>query len=279
MGKMISNFAKERIITILNRIEADEAVCILYACESGSRAWGFESKNSDFDVRFIYLRPPSWYLSVQKKRDVIEVPIDNDLDVSGWDLSKALDLFRKSNPPLLEWLQSPIIYKEKGSAVGKLRDLMRDYYAPISCMHHYLHMAQGNYREYLHGDVVWIKKYFYVLRPVLACMWIEQGLGVVPMEFEMLVDRLITDTSLRKAINRLLILKRDGQELDKGKRIDELSEFIDQQISRLSIGDQRPPHTKDPKTLDALFIEILIETYGNNIEHFIGGDANNLRSS
>lgn len=262
----MSQSAQKRIQIELDRIEEEETVRVLYACESGSRAWGFESEDSDFDVRFIYLRPPSWYLTVQKKRDVIEKPIDNDLDISGWDLPKALELFRKSNPPLLEWLQSPIVYREEGSAANRLRQLMPNYYAPIACMYHYLHMAQGNNRDYLRGDVVWVKKYFYVLRPVLACMWIEQDLGVVPTEFGILVNRLITDPDLRQSIDRLCGQKKAGQELDQGKRIPEISDFVDQQLSRLSAAHQKPADTRGPAMLDALFVELLIETYGPSIE-------------
>jgi len=115
---------KQQIETELQRIEQEEGVKIIYACESGSRAWGFPSKDSDYDVRFIYIRPVEWYLSIFEKRDVIERPIISDmLDINGWDLKKALNLFRKSNPPLLEWLQSPIVYLEKGSVAEHIRRL------------------------------------------------------------------------------------------------------------------------------------------------------------
>ncbi len=121
--------------------------------------------------------------------DIIERPIDGLLDISGWDLTKALQLLRKSNPPLLEWLQSPIVYRQRSSVVERIRELMPQYYQPAACHYHYLHMAQGNYRDYLQGDTVWLKKYLYVLRPVLACLWIERGYGVVPIEFHKLVER------------------------------------------------------------------------------------------
>lgn len=160
---------KEKIIARLNNVETEECVKILYACESGSRAWGFPSADSDFDVRFLYLHPKDWYLSIdlEQKRDVIERPISDQIDLSGWDLRKALWLFRKSNPPLLEWLGSPIVYWERYSTATQMRQLAETYYSPKACMYHYLHMARGNYREYLKGEHVWIKKYFYVLRPIL----------------------------------------------------------------------------------------------------------------
>lgn len=120
----------------LTRIEAEYGVTILYACESGSRAWGFESVDSDFDVRFIYLHRTSWYLTIAPERDVIEQPICDQLDLSGWDLPKAIELFRRSNPPLLEWIQSPIVYRSKSHLIDGLRRLLARYYSPISCMHH-----------------------------------------------------------------------------------------------------------------------------------------------
>ncbi len=144
---------EQEIRSQLENIEAEEGVRILFACESGSRAWGFPSADSDYDVRFLYLHPPEWYLSIdlEKKRDVIERPINEQIDLSGWDLRKALGLLRKSNPPLLEWLGSPIIYWEKYSVAQQMRALTSTYYSPKACMYHYLHMARGNYREYLRG--------------------------------------------------------------------------------------------------------------------------------
>ena len=253
------------IAAALDRIAAEENIRVVYAGESGSRAWGFESVDSDYDVRFLYLHPTEWYLTIQTKRDVIERPGQGRLDISGWDLRKALGLFRTSNPPLLEWLQSPIIYQESGSVASRLRQLMPDYYSPISCMYHYLHMAQGNYREYLRGEEVWVKKYFYVLRPVLACRWIEQGFGVVPMAFTTLVDRLVTDSDLRAAIDQLLAEKKRGAELSRGAPRPAISRFLEAQLARLSAGHEPPAATKDPQPLDRLFVEALAEMNGPRI--------------
>lgn len=138
----------------LLEIEAWSEVRVLFACESGSRAWGFPSKDSDYDVRFLYLHPIDWYLSIEERRDVIELPIDEQLDINGWDLRKALKLFRKSNLLLYEWLGSPIVYTEPFSTAARLRELAGVYYSPAACIYHYLHMAQENYREYLKGEQV-----------------------------------------------------------------------------------------------------------------------------
>lgn len=124
----------EIILFHLKEIEARENVRIVFACESGSRAWGFPSSDSDYDVRFLHVRPVEWYLSIDKKRDVIERPVNGGLDINGWDLKKALRLFRKSNPPLLEWLGSPILYLERFSVAAKMRELIPVYYSPTACM-------------------------------------------------------------------------------------------------------------------------------------------------
>ncbi len=256
---------RRRILAGLNTLAREEGVTILYACESGSRAWGFPSADSDYDVRFIYLRPTRWYLTTQQKRDVIEKPIDDELDIAGWDLPKALQLLRKSNPPLLEWLQSPIVYQKQSTLRRRLRPLMKQYYSPIACMYHYLHMAEKNYRTHLQGDHVWTKKYFYVLRPVLACLWIERGLGVVPIEFGKLVEKTIANARLRREIAGLLRRKMAGEELDQGPRNPVIAAFLDQQMKRLRADLQAPPATRDPAILDQVFVDLLIEVNGREI--------------
>lgn len=223
----------QEIIQRLENIQSDEGIKILYACESGSRAWGFPSSDSDYDVRFIYVRKPEFYLSIDEGRDVIEKEITDDIDLSGWDLKKTLKLFRKSNPPLFEWLQSPIIYMKQYSIYDKLKSLLSTYYSPLSSMHHYKNMAEGNLRDYLKTEKVWLKKYFYVLRPVLACKWIENNLGPVPTEFEKLVKALIKDEKLKETIDQLIKEKKNGVELSWGKRIPEISDFIESEIDRL----------------------------------------------
>ncbi|MDP2276699.1 MAG: nucleotidyltransferase domain-containing protein [Nitrospirota bacterium] len=253
------NIIQERLFDI----EQKEGVAIFYACESGSRAWGFPSANSDYDVRFLYARPVEWYLSIADMRDVIEYTVNDQLDINGWDIKKALQLFRKSNPPLFEWLGSPIVYKEQFNIAEKMRALAKEYYSPLACIHHYLHMAEGNYREYLKGDEVWIKKYFYVLRPLLAIQWIEQGKGVAPTAFSVLVDQLLPVSPLRTAIEDLIKQKRAGAELDRGPRIPVISEFIDSEIERLIKGVMAPPNAAPIEEMNHLFRSVLHTIWGN----------------
>lgn len=226
--------ARAEIGRRLDLIESDFNVKILLACESGSRAWGFASPDSDFDVRFIYLRPKAWYLAVdlEEKRDVIETPIEGVWDVNGWDLRKALRLYRKSNPPLLEWLQSPIVYRERSMAATRLRALLETFYSPVACTYHYLHMARTNYRGYLQSDTVRTKKYFYVLRPLLGCRWLQGGLGAVPMEFEKLVEGTDVPSAVKEEIALLLEKKRSEGEIGVGPRNDVLGGFIEAEFER-----------------------------------------------
>lgn len=255
---------KQEILARLRYLEQEEGIRILYACESGSRAWGFPSSDSDYDVRFIYLRPKDWYLSIdlEKKRDVIERSISDQIDLNGWDLRKALWLYRKSNPPLLEWLGSPIVYLEKYSITTQMRKLAPEYYSPKACMYHYLHMARGNYREYLKGERVWIKKYFYILRPLLAINWLEKDMGIVPTEFRELVNQVVGDKNLKQEIEKLIKAKEQGAELDYGPRIPVIGDFIDREMRRLE-DQQFTDNTKkgSSEELNRLFRSALDEVW------------------
>ena len=156
-----------RIKEELNKIEAAEDVRIIWSAESGSRAWGFASPDSDYDVRFIYVRNRKDYLRLNPVRDVIEWQLDEVLDISGWDIRKALQLLYKSNPTLFEWYNSPIVYRETEEAQW-LKDMLPQYFSMKKSLYHYLSMAKSNYHKYLQGEEVRLKKYFYVLRPILA---------------------------------------------------------------------------------------------------------------
>jgi hypothetical protein len=256
---------KENIQSRLDAIEHSFGVKILYACESGSRAWGFASRDSDWDVRFIYLHPPDWYLSidVERKRDVIE-EVTGDLDISGWDFRKALWLLHKSNPPLIEWLNSPIIYADRFELAARLRAISGLYYSPAACRHHYRHMAERNFREYLRGEIVRTKKYLYVLRPLLALRWIESRGGPPPMSFATLVETMLPDDLHKEAVHELLACKKAGVELGEGPRIPVINEFVEQELTRLAVGSNEKGTTPKPslEPLNRLFREMLAEVWG-----------------
>ena len=188
----------------LHEIEQRENCRILLAVESGSRAWGFASPDSDYDVRFIYVRPRESYLRLNRVRDVIELPINGVLDINGWDVDKTLKLLHKSNPTVFEWFSSPIVYQTTDFTEA-FKPVMRRYFSSKSGLWHYLQMAEGNYREYLRGDMVKAKKYFYVLRPILACRWILEKGTPPPMLFSELAASQLPDY-LEKTVAKLLDL-------------------------------------------------------------------------
>ena len=229
---MLSEF--QRVRDALAEVERERGARVLYACESGSRAWGFESQDSDYDARFLYVQSSDWYLSVEDRRDVIERPITDDLDVSGWELRKALRLLRKSNPPLLEWLKSPIVYWEDSAFVREFRELAERFYSPRRCFAHYLHMAFGNWRKYLYGRAeVSLKKYLYVFRPMLASRWIERESSQVPMLVAEIVERVLREADVREELDELVERKRAGFELSVAPPVEVLSRFIEQELGRL----------------------------------------------
>lgn len=235
---------EEKIRSALNHLAAAHGVRILLAVESGSRAWGFASRDSDYDVRFIYAHQEDWYITVGIRRDVIEAMLEGDIDAAGWDVRKALGLLRKSNPPLLEWLRSPIIYVEDSTFTKAMRRMADIYYSPDRCFRHYLHMAEGNFSRYLQHEIVSLKKYLYVLRPICACRWIERGLGYVPMGFMELMQATLEDSSLNDAITNLVERKSRGEELDRSPRIFTISNFIEKELTRLAA--ITPPKTELP---------------------------------
>lgn len=164
---------EELVLLKIKEIETAEHVKILHAVESGSRAWGFASPDSDYDVRFIYVRPQKYYLGLQPKQDFIDWALDETLDINGWDLSKTLQHFHKSNATLFEWANSPVVYLTT-LEWRQIYAASEPYFSCKSAMYHYYGTARKNYHEHLTEDFVKYKKYFYVLRPILACKWIEK---------------------------------------------------------------------------------------------------------
>ncbi len=230
----MENSTEQQISLELRRVESECGVRVLYACESGSRAWGFASTDSDFDVRFVYVHPRDWYFSIEDRRDVIERMLPGDLDLSGWELRKALRLLRKSNPSLLEWLHSPLVYQQNAEFIAAFRGLAAHCYSARSCFSHYFSYARGNYLGHLRGLEIRLKKYFYVIRPILAAQWIERGLGQPPVEFAALVETLLPSGELRAALDELLERKRAGDELAAAPPIAPLQGFIEAEIARLA---------------------------------------------
>ena len=246
------------IASKLDKIEKNEDVRIIFAVESGSRAWGFESPDSDYDVRFVYVRPKSYYLKLEQTRDVIEWQLDETLDINGWDLSKILRLLHKSNPTIFEWSNSPIVYRQTNDW-KKIANVLSDYFSAKSGSHHYINMATGNYRKYLKNDEVRLKKYLYVLRPILACKWIINEQTPPPMQFSKLVKSKLDNPAIKNIVEDLLKRKITGAELTTSKRIDTLNEYIEENISLLkyAINNMPKESAKSWDKLNELFTSII----------------------
>jgi uncharacterized protein len=250
---------RAQILDNLRQLETQHDVKVLFACESGSRGWGFASPDSDYDVRFIYVNRLSWYLSVEAGRDVIELPISGDLDINGWDLRKTLQLLRQSNPTLLEWLRSPVLYLEESDAVTRLRSLAQTGFSPVRGYHHYVSMAKKNFREHLRGEEVRYKKYLYVLRPLLAARWIRDGRGVPPMRFAALAQATLDDKTLLAEINRLLEVKMRAGEAATSARWIGIHDFIESELEaaaqHVMVDTARP----DAAAVDAFLAETVLK--------------------
>lgn len=222
---------RKEIERMLNEIEKQRNIKIIYAVESGSRAWGFASPDSDYDVRYIYVRRLEDYVRVDEIRDTIEGPLDDVMDFSGWDLRKALGLLRHTNPSLVEWAHSPIIYRTT-LEWEHIAQIMPGLFDPLSNMHHYFSMANGNWHRHLKDEFVKVKKYFYVLRPVLCCRWLEKHGTPAPVSFDALRAATLP-RSMDSVVDDLLERKKAADEADKIAHIEALDAFLLSEIEHI----------------------------------------------
>ena len=257
----ISGEMRDTILRGLREIEAREDVRILFAIESGSRAWGFPSPDSDYDVRFVYARPRDWYLTLKPGRDVIELPIEADLDINGWDIRKALNLLLKPNPVLLEWLSSPIRYLWDDHTCHKLRNLAEQVAHGPACLHHYLHLGGRQWEVYIEGRKrVNLKKYFYIVRPALAIRWMRMRPDILPpMNFQDLIAGTDLSVDLIDALEALLEAKSRSKEVGEAPRIPAIDALITAEFewAREATRTIKPDRQDLRPRADALFREIL----------------------
>lgn len=242
----------------LDGISEAHGVAVLFAAESGSRAWGFASPDSDWDVRFIYARPLREYLTVSTPRDVIERTV-GELDVSGWDIIKAMHLLRKSNSALIQWLGSPMIYMDRRGFADELRRLSRLHVSLKAAGHHYLSMAKTNYRSYIEGrDTVRLKKYLYAIRPVLCAKWAIENRTFPPTDFDEMLRNMEVPPTLHGPLDELLIAKRAAGEAEVGKRIRLMDAYIGNALSDWrGVVDQLPSPKFPAEPLNALLWQML----------------------
>ncbi len=201
------------------------------------------------------MHPKIWYYSinVENRRDVIECKIVDDYDVNGWDLRKALKLLRKSNPSLLEWINSPIIYRDIDGIRTSLTDLADTCFHMPSVAYHYHGMAYRNYREYLKGGEVWVKKYLYVIRPILAIMWLKEHDTIPPVEFAALRAGVTVPEAINEGIDRVLKFKLANKEKAFGAAIPALNDWIVNKFENRDYRRGRSTPFVDIESLDRLF--------------------------
>ena len=224
---------EDKIKDKLYEIEQKENVTILFAVEAGSRAWGFESPDSDYDVRFVYKRNNiNDYLRLEGIRDVIEYELNDVYDICGWDLDKTLRLLHSSNPVIFEWVNSPIVYKQT-AFLNEFKEFIKPYFMTIKGAHHYLHMAERNYNEFLRKEKVKLKKYFYVLRPILATKYVLEYKTNPPMLFIELMSSQL-DTNIKPYVDSLLEKKKNVSELGESNIIIPLNEYIEKELVLLT---------------------------------------------
>jgi uncharacterized protein len=263
---------QKHIQEIIKHIEKDFSVKVLFACEAGSRAWGASNQTSDYDIRFIYLHPIDWYLSIDPKRDVIEIPKNDHItipvhkliDMTGWELSKTLRLLRKSNPSLLEWVHSNMVYYNAYETMEKLKELSKLTFSAKVCLFHNLNMAKNNFRVCLQDKEANLKRYLNVIRPILAAKWIEKNKTFPPIKYSHFLEDLSLDENFKKYINQLLQLKMVGGETsfpNKG----EMNEAIKSELDHLELHVNSLSNNQDDYTplLDRYFRKLLRLVWGS----------------
>jgi len=244
----------------LRVVEKDHDLRVLFACESGSRAWGFASDDSDFDVRFIYVRPAADYLKLRPESDAFDLHGDDDLDLAGWDVRKMAELMRKSNGPLLEWIDSPIVYEADVRFHGRLRELRAAYFDPKKAMYHYLSLAGSVWSKHIEGEAQpRRKKYLYVLRPLACVCYIERHGSQPPTLFQSVLAGIELTDTVRGAIDRLVADKRANRELAEGPADEALNGWI---VETLRSGERAagvaPTSTVGNDRLDRLIADTIL---------------------
>ena len=251
------------ILDQLRALERQYGFRVLYACESGSRAWGFASGDSDYDVRFLYLHRPEWYLSVRQRPDSVAQLAGSELDLAGWDLRKALGLLVRSNGALLEWLHSPIRYVEHPDLVPLARSVVPDVLNPRALAAHYLGMAWKTWLVIRDGEAAAAKNYLYALRAVLAARWVLSRKSPPPVEFPKLMAEALNEASIRSRCETLVSAKSAGEETTVVGRDTVLDQWLASQIQALkAVNADLSACVPNMEVVDTYFRYALGEVWG-----------------
>lgn len=249
---------EQKIKEKLAEIEEKEQVRVIYAAESGSRAWGVESPDSDYDVRFVYVRPLRDYLKLEKQSDVIDWQIDEVWDINGWDIKKVLQQFHGGNATLFEWCGSPVVYKQTTDWIRVMKTA-QNYFSEKAAVHHYYGIARNTWEKYLRGNTVKYKKYVYALRPILSVCYIEKYYCMPPVLLRDLMNTVALPGNVMETIERMLLLKTSVNEKALLPQLPVLQDYICTELDRISktvkqITDDRK---EDWEPLNKIFEELL----------------------
>lgn len=240
---------------IINEIEQKKNIKILYACETGSRAWGFPSPDSDFDIRFIYMHERDWYLSLNHKQDTIE-HMDGDLDITGWDLKKSLTLLKKSNAALIERFQSPIEYYSVPGFKDDFKELVESYYSPTAAFFHHYSLAKKFWEDIEGQEEFKLKSFFYLVRSLLSCNWIIQDKTVLPMHIEGLMQ--YAEQAVKDKLRELIRLKAGVGEKYLHSKDPMLNEWILEKLKHVeTAGQNLGVNRTDMSLLNEFFLKML----------------------
>jgi predicted nucleotidyltransferase len=240
---------------ILDEIEQEHDCRVLFAVESGSRAWGIASPDSDYDVRFVYAHPLHWYLGLQEQRDTLERFYPGDIDCAGWEVRKALRLFAASNTAFGEWLGSPVVYRADAAIFDALKSLSIEYFNPQKALHHYLGTARGIYENHLEDGMITIKRLFYIVRPLAAGAWIARYKSIPPVPFEALLDAGVLPEAVASEVRGIRELKRTAVEGDRIRVSETVLGWVNEAFARYpEVAHELDPGEKPGwEPLNALF--------------------------
>lgn len=250
---------RQKITERLRELEETYGFHLLFACESGSRAWGFASADSDYDVRFVFAWPRERYLRIDAPMATLDLGIDENLiDLSGWELRKSLGLLRKTNGALYEWLYSPIVYQEQSEVIRQWRDLAKEIFVPAQSLAHYLGLSGGSWESVSSSETTTAKAYLYTLRAVLAGRYVAEYESSPPVLFSDLVASLAVPGAVSQRMNQLIAEKSGGKESDLIARGAVLDEFIVSERGGLAETlDSMGRTSIDSPLLDAFFQEVV----------------------
>ncbi len=243
------------IASTLFQIEQKKQIKVLYACETGSRAWGFPSPDSDYDVRFVYIHETDWYLSLSQHKDTIEY-MDDNLDITGWDLKKCLNLLKKSNVPLIERFQSPFEYYAAPGFKDEFKKLIESYYSPTAAFFHHYSLTHKFWEDIKEKDEYRLKSFFYLVRSLLSCNWIIHDESVLPMHIEGLMQ--YSDEKINTQLRKLIQLKSGVGEKYLYSKDSMMEEWMLELLKKLEASKQNlGVNQTDMSLLNEFFLKML----------------------